>query len=80
VYTLASATAFQQAISLPNTGTGPLAKVLMHAVSERLKGGQKIISAGALLHDVCQDLPSETGQTPLVYFAGRDFPLIDLSQ
>jgi WD40 repeat protein len=78
VYTLASATAFQEAISLSSTGPGPLAKVLMHAVSQHSKSAKGAISAGSLLRDLCRDLPSETKQTPLVYFAGKDFPLLDV--
>jgi WD40 repeat protein len=75
---LASATALQMASALPSDEVGPLAKIIVDAADPKKSRVSQALSAGQLLESICSELPSTTGQTPLLYLGGRDFPLIKI--
>lgn len=76
VYTLASATAFQDAIALPAEGLSPLAEVLVRAQTGEAKGRTTNITVGSIFDKVCRDLPVRARETPLIYAAGDNFAFL----
>jgi hypothetical protein len=81
IYLLASATALQVATAPASPEAGPIAHIFESAgTGANNRHSSHVVFLGELLETICETIPTEMKQTPLIFSSGSDFPILERSR